>query len=215
MGSHAKRPYSTYKELFDRLVSTGISIVLFLDKRSDWTFPANVWVERVSLEDTWVGKNVLDNAMLPSCRDSCDTLEYMKIINSKSEWIYRASQKNPWKTDWFAWIDFGIFHVISQKETIEHISSLKPPTQPCLKTAGIWNKGSYDAFERVCWRFAGGFLMIHTSKAKEFHEQVCRKIQDIHPRFAWEVNLWYLLEKDGMDMGWYSSDHNDRIIPTM
>ncbi len=32
-------------------------------------------------------------------------------------------------------------------------------------------------------------------------------------RMAWEVNLWALLESEGVDMGWFVASHDDTIIP--
>jgi hypothetical protein len=208
-GENPKRSYVTYKDLFDRLVSTGIRIVLFLDKRSSWTFPTNVHVEHVLLEDTWVGQHIPNNVVLPAVTSPQDTLEYMKIQNTKPEWLARASNLNPWNTDWFAWIDFGLVHVFRHPETtlsrLHHVPRRH-------QTAGIWPKGTYDANDRVCWRFAGGFLMIHHSKAADFHRRVCDLLQRNLPRFAWEVNIWYKLEEEGWEFGWFAADHNDTIL---
>lgn len=32
------------------------------------------------------------------------------------------------------------------------------------------------------------------------------------PKFAWEVNLWALMETLGFDFGWYPCDHDDTIL---
>lgn len=210
----SKHPVEEYKAHFERLAATGVSIVLFLDRQVSWTFPENVHVLPVSLEETWVAQNVPECVELPSIRSASDTREYLMIQNSKTEFLWRASELNPWKTEWFAWIDFGICHVFREPErTLERIRSLVPPECPCIRTAGIW-EGSYpDFFNRVCWRYAGGFFLIHQSRIEKFHEAVQTSILRILPQFTWEVNVWADVELRGVELGWYRADHNDTIIP--
>jgi hypothetical protein len=210
----SKHPVEEYKAHFERLAATGISIVLFLDRQVSWTFPENVHVLPVSLEETWVAQNVPECVELPSIRSASDTREYLMIQNSKTEFVWRASELNPWKTEWFAWIDFGICHVFREPErTLERIRILVPPECPCIRTAGIW-EGSYpDFFNQVCWRYAGGFFLIHQSRIEKFHEAVQTSILRILPQFAWEVNVWADVERRGVELGWYRADHNDTIIP--
>lgn len=209
----AKRSVEEYKRYFEQLASTKIPIVLFLDANLKWTFSSNVRIIRIPKEDLWTYQHVPDNAQLPSQRDACDTLEYMRLMNSKSDLVYIASHINPFRTEWFAWIDFGIVHIFREPErTLQRISRLTPPSYPCMKTAGIWPYTPEDNFERISWRFAGGFFLIHKSLADKFHEGMCTLIKHKLPKFAWEVNLWAELEKTGFDFGWYASDHDDTII---
>jgi hypothetical protein len=213
-GSNPKRSYDEYKKRFDCLVALEIPIVLFLDKRSSWSFPPHVMVHKVSLSDTWVGKHIPDTSILPTERSHFDTCEYLKIQNTKTEWLYKASQENPFQTEWFIWVDFGIEHVMkTPKDTLLRLKNIQVPTTPCIRTAGIWPRTS-PSIGCVNWRFAGGFLMIHTSRVRELHERVCAKLLEIQPAITWEVNVWNLLENDGIDFGWFLSDHNDTIIPS-
>lgn len=214
-GDHPKRSYEAYKVYFDQLASTGVPIVVFLDRRLTWTFPANVLVCPASLEDTWVGQNVPDTCMIPPYRDAVDTLEYMKIISTKFEWVRRAVDLNPWKTSWFAWIDFGLAHVFRTPDaTLARLKALRPPLTRGLRTAGIWSHPTSDVWSRVCWRFAGGFFLGDAESLRRaeaaFHETIAAEL----PAFAWEVNLWALMESRGFDFGWYPCDHDDTILYT-
>lgn len=215
-GSNPKRSTEVYRELFLRLAETGIPIVLFLDANTGWTsFPPNVRVISAALGDTWVGHNVPADVQLPNVRSQTDTREYMMIQSAKSEFVVRATQVNPFHTEWFAWIDFGIGHVFRSPETtLEQLKTMTPPLTPCMRTAGIWRHTPESLFDAVCWRFAGGFLLVHASLAESFHEEVTKSIQRNLPRFAWEVNTWADVERNGMDLGWFVSDHNDTIIPS-
>lgn len=206
----SKHSILEYKFHFDRLVATGIPIVLFLDRRLTWSFPNHVVVIPTLLEETWVWKHVPESVELPPVRSSTDTREYMMIQNTKTEFVWKASQLNPWKTDWFAWIDFGIGHVFRNEETFERIRTLSPPSIPGIHTAGIWTQAPEDLFETVCWKYAGGFFLIHTSRIETFHTAVHASILRNLPKFAWEVNIW---ADTGLELGWYPSDHNDTIIP--
>jgi hypothetical protein len=215
-GDSPKHSYEVYLSQFLRLANTGVPIVLFLDKRTGWTtFPKNVTIVDAHLADTWVGQTVYTDVLLPVIRSIADTREYMMIQNSKTEFVFRASQINPWNTDWFAWIDFGIGHVFKDpKNTFERIRTLAPPEGPCIRAAGIWRHTPEEIFHGVCWRFAGGFFLIHGSLTANFHDAVKASILRNAPRFAWEVNIWADVERNGLDLGWFQSDHNDTIIPS-
>lgn len=213
-GSNPKRSPDVYRALFLHLAETGIPIVLFLDERTGWSsFPPNVHVIPASIGDTWAGRNIPTDVILPANRSPEDTREYMMIISAKSEFVARAAQVNPFHTDWFAWIDFGIGHVFRTPEaTLARLKAMTPPPTPCMRTAGIWRHIPESVFDAVCWRFAGGFFLIHASLTQAFHEEVTKSIQRNLPRLAWEVNIWAEVERNGMDLGWYPSDHNDTII---
>jgi hypothetical protein len=213
-GSNPKRSPDVYLDLFLRLADTGIPLVLFLDERTGWSsFPPNVHVIPASLSDTWAGRNVPTDAVLPELRSPEDTRDYMMIISAKSEFVARAAQINPFTTEWFAWIDFGIAHVVrSPDTTLARLKAMVPPPTPCMRTAGIWGHTPEQLGDAVCWRFAGGFFLLHTSLADKFHEEVIKSIQRSLPRIAWEVNVWADVERSGMDLGWYPSDHDDSIL---
>ena len=211
----AKHTPNAYLAHFMRLANTGIPIVLFLDRISQWkSFPKNVKIIDISLSETWVGENVPDDVVLPVCRSSTDTREYMMIMNAKTEFVLRASQVNPFHTEWFAWIDFGIGHVFRDPDvTFERIRTFVPPTTPRVLVAGIWNHIPDSLFDRVCWRYAGGFFLAHVEYISKFNECVQSSILRNLPRFAWEVNMWADVERNGLPIQWFECDHNDTIIP--
>lgn len=210
----AKHTIDAYRCYFEALASTNIPIVLFLDEQLDWTFTPNVYVISISKNDLWTFQNVPETCNLPHHRDTCDTLDYMKMMNAKSDLVFIAKHLNLFQTQWFAWIDFGIVHVFRDTEqTLRRITELTPPFVPCMKTAGIWQHIPENVFERICWRFAGGFFLIHESLVDKFHDAVRETIQKNLPNFAWEVNVWAELERTGFDLGWYPANHDDSIIP--
>ena len=214
-GDSSKHTYHAYIAQFLQLANTGAPIVLFLDTRTGWvSFPSNVHIIDATLADTWIGQNVPKRVELPAIRSTTDTRECMMIMNAKPEFVLKASQLNPYSTEWFAWIDFGIGHVFKTPETtFSRILTIVPPSFPCMRTAGIWRHIPESIFDAVCWRYAGGFFLIHASLATEFDTVTKASIQRNLPRFAWEVNIWADVERNGFDLGWFQSDHNDSIIP--
>lgn len=208
-----KRSVEDYKKEFDKLVQTGIKLVLFLDRDIHWVFPSNVHVYPTSLQETWMYSNIQEPVILPSPRGEHDTLEYLQIQNSKVEWLHKAALSNPWNTEWFAWIDFGITHVFQNPtETLERLRQLQPPETPSIRIAGIWrHRGSYEG--GVCWRFAGGFLIAHQKYITPFMECCQQIITRKRPYISWEVNVWAEMESAGIHLGWFPADHNDTIIP--
>lgn len=217
LGDNPKRSVDTYRAHFQLLASRGVPIVLFLDKTIAWEFPSNVKVYRVDgCNHTWIGHTVPDDAVLPSIRSPNDTLLYLKIQNSKLHRMLDAAHINPFQTEWFAWIDFGITHVFrTPSQTLDRLQAVQPPTTPCLRTAGIWTSERVaNIWDRICWRFAGGFLLAHQSKLPELCSTFENIVQRHLPRFTWEVNYWALMESEGVDFGWFAADHTDSIIPS-
>lgn len=210
-GDFMKRSRESYKQYFDTLAATGLPFVLFLDKRVDWTFPSNVFVYPISLEECWVSSNVPQDVILPELRLD-NTREYLMIQNSKPEFLWRAANLNVYNTEWFAWIDFGIVHVFKQpQQTLQRLCNLKPPTMPGVYTAGIWpHKNTPKG--GVCWRFAGGFQLIHRDFTPFFWNRCQQQIIATLPYLTWEVNNWAEIESS-FPLGWFPADHNDSIIP--
>jgi len=213
-GQNPKRPYETYKTYFDRMAETGLPFVLFLDKRLPWSFPANVIVVPVLLAETWVYQTVSYTAELPRTRNPTDTLEYMLIQTTKTEWLARASTFNPWNTTWFAWVDFGLVHVFKDPDaTLARMERLQPPARLGLRTTGIWHYRVADVWRAIVWRFAGGFLMGDGESLRTLDSRLRELVSRTPNRMTWEVNLWALLESEGLDMGWFVGSHDDTIIP--
>jgi hypothetical protein len=210
-----KRGYDEYKGWFDKLAATGLPFILFLDRQlSHWTFPETVRVYPVSIEDTWVYKYVSGDAILPYSSNPNDTFEYMRIQNTKLEWLVRAIEINPYQTNWFAWIDFGIVHVFSKpEETLQRLQSLTPPSTPGIRTAGIWSSKTRDVWNAICYRFAGGFILGDTESLYTLYGRFQDIVLRERPKFAWEINIWALLESEGTEFGWFAANHNDSIIP--
>ena len=94
----------------------------FLDPTSGLDNVLKMFNPVANLEDTKTYKIITEySPSLPAIRtEGHDTINFLILMNAKSEFVYNASLINPFNTEHFAWIDFNIFHVINN---IEHATS--------------------------------------------------------------------------------------------
>jgi hypothetical protein len=212
----ALRSFETYMNHFKKLAETGISIHLFLNKKCTWYTCeyANVHVEYIELEDL---RSYVTDACLPSIRTvEKDTVHYLILQNAKPDFVYRAIQKNIFKTSHYYWIDFGIFHVIRDvpKAQAYLAETAKKECRKGLVIPGCPAMHA-DYFARICWRFCGGVFAGDAESLVTFYETVFCEYADIVKErgLTWEVNLWAYLESQGkICPEWIQADHNDSIL---
>ena len=116
----------------------------------------------------------------------------MFIQNSKPEWVFKASELNPFNTDYFVWVDFGLSHVIKNKDNFNILKTLKLSHDICL--SAITDTIHPFLLDRICWRFAGGVFYVSKNGSKQFYETCKVVIERVIPRITWEVNVWALIE---------------------
>lgn len=208
------RPVDTYFSLFDELASTGVQIVLFLDaqfkdrgieicgKFSNVTIP-----EYVTLDMSFLPTNVI----IPPIRNPTkDTAEYMCITLEKLHVLMKASAYTT--RPFLAWIDFGIFHVLKNKDycaiALREIERANYQTET-IYSPGCWEPGDYDVWNSICWRFCGGLLLGHRDLFKPAYDEQTHLVMSNLPRLTWEVNYWALMNHR---FHWYSANHDDTIV---
>jgi hypothetical protein len=132
----------------------------------------------------------------------------MMIWLNKVDWVKRAIEIDPYKTEQFVWIDFGLHHVY-----------------PKVRIAGIWNinyninradlRWESKIFDKPQWFLAGGVFGGSKDKLLVFAELVEQESQQMiaHGRISWEVNVWYLICLDHPDLfSIYQCNHNLTIL---
>ena len=199
-------PYWTW---FDRLAETGVPILLFLDTRC--TLPreyANVRVIPTELEHAWDCASVIP----PQHRtESKDTPEFLSLMALKLRYLTDARRYT--NASHLAWIDFRVFHVIRDvpavqaklRSLVDHAS-----TSSKILAPGCWSPcPPMNLFERICWRFCGGFLLGPRDAFPVAYERQQALIQAGLPRVTWEVNYWAMMD-DVFE--WYPADHNDSLL---
>ena len=210
---------------FREIARTGIKICLYVSLEFINIVPkeyANVSI--IEAPTSFVASETVE---LPQQRNiQKDTVKYMQVINSKTDFMSDAIRLNTWSSTHFAWIDFNISHVFSNKEqTLRFLRELDMYKLPdkCMLVPGCWNK--YDNInighvtECINWRFCGGFFIGDKDSIIEFDRLYKQKFPEFiqtHNKLVWEVNFWAWLEVNSdWNPEWYAADHNDRIITNM
>ena len=207
------RDPTEYLHYFERLASTGIDLLLFLDEslRSEGesiltTYPNVRIPEYVTLPA------ISTDTVLPIHRTvEKDTAEYLTVQCLKLEWMSRALAYTT--RPYLAWVDFRIFHVFKTPEQsskrlrdIEHA----PPSTSRILAPGCWSASTYNIWDSIVWRFCGGFLLGPRERFREACERQTQLIADGYPRLTWEVNYWTRMEDI---FEWYRGNHDDTILP--
>ena len=220
---HAKHTLNEYWRHFETLAASGLPIVLCLDPSlrvagEDWCrrFPNVRVLAYRELADTAIYRAISGQPVqLPSHRGERDSLEYMMIGNSKLEWLQRAARLNPFATTHFAWIDFGVAHILSRPEAT--LAALKNfvPRYPLI-APGCYRRDPYSdeqLWSQICWHYCGGLLVCDGAIAEYLNDEFLHCVSVEHPRFSWEVNFWTLLElKYGVQFSWYQAEFDDTLL---
>lgn len=225
---------------FQKLAETGIQISLFcspdcknhVDQMLQKFHNIRV-LQYMNLYDTWTANTLKEVETeigepigLPDSRNvEKDSREYILLMNSKTEFLKMAVEKNVWNSSHFAWIDFNIFHIFQGESQTNYVSTfLKNLSKRRLATRfltlpGCWGKQNvYEPYlvNDVCWRFCGGFFIGSAGRMLEFHDYYIKYFADFlreKRKLVWEVNMWAYYElKYDMSVIWYPGDHNKTIL---
>jgi hypothetical protein len=148
---------------------------------------------------------------LPNGRNHIkDTAFYLSLQLSKLKFCALAAQAS----DFVAWVDFGLFHVIKDteagQENLRSIADRLPRSERTrLLSPTSWAPGTYEVWHVPCWRHLGGVLMGPGAAFVRAYDMQLRLIVAGLPILTWEVNYWAMMddEFDG-----YPADHDDTIL---
>jgi len=224
---------------FEKLCQTGISIAVFCSRDVESVFreeilekyPNVLLFESLDLSETQAYQTLMTveqehEIELPGIRRlEKDTREYMLLMNSKTEFLQRVIQKNPFGSTHFAWIDFSIFYIFKGREVVcqKMLSDMSKRTlmPRFLTMAGCWDWGRQHMsivwiVNEIMWRFCGGFFLGSADLMLEFHNKNVEYFKIFlqrHKRLVWEVNLWADLElTEEMSFNVFPADHNERML---
>jgi len=162
--------------------------------------------------------NKLDKFDVTTDNPTKDTLEYMFVQCNKTEWMRDAIIKNPFNSDQFIWIDFGIYHIINNDdEFYKCLNNLNTKSYENIRIAkGYFDLSDTNIFKNIIWFFLGGIFGGNKDTLLQFADIMKHKCIDImenNQTIFWEVNIWYLIYKEFPDLflGYYA-DHNLSIL---
>lgn len=160
----------------------------------------------------------------PRMRDaSKDTCEYMALMHCKIEFMNHAISLNPWNTDTFAWIDFSIGYIFTDKNgslnQLIEMSNSKFDGRYQMAIPGCWGVILDDnaVLENIHWRFCGGFFIGKIEAIQMFYyfyKVYFPIFMNKYNRALWEVNFWAWLElvSQWKPYWYYCKTHNDSML---
>jgi len=140
---------------------------------------------------------------LPSVINSTkDTKQYMVVINNKTNWVKLAIEMNPFQTDQFVWVDFGMAHLFhnNSEKYKKAFEKIPQRTYNKVRIASIWDPTKTvrkNIFHQPLWYFAGGVFGGDRKSLLSFHAVFVQTIRAhlAQGRLTWEVNFWYQVYK--------------------
>ena len=211
---------------FRRLAETGIPLAVFCsavykaDIEEICREHTNATIQRVlELEELSAYTECTKyKEALPSVRTAAkDAFAFLTLINAKTDFVEEVA-----KTTYHpqvAWIDFNVWHVVRDAEaTGKRLRELAATRLPHagVYVPGCWAEAAAVPWDRVCWRFCGGFFVGHKDAVLAFaalHRERLPFILQDRGGLAWEVNVWAELEqKHGWRPLWYKADHDDSLF---
>jgi hypothetical protein len=212
------------------LVSIGIPLYIFVssenaDEIAFLQGANNIHIEIIDKSELWIFRKLLEKPhSLPEYRNlEKDTADHLAISHSKVELVARVIEHNPWKTGHFAYVDFNITYLFSDKpKTYEYIRLLakrnfseKMLTFPgCSTPVSIDNVGGLA--DTINWRFCGGFFAGDVESLRKWwgeYQGNFVEYLDLYQKLTWDVNFWAWIETvKRCPQRWYSANHNDSIV---
>jgi hypothetical protein len=175
---------------------------------------SNVQVEYTELYEFEAYTDIegMDLKLPPDRNHVKDTRNFLVLMNTKLECLHRAMEMT--NTSHYAWIDFGIKHVLTGNSFTQLIKLSNATFPMILAMPGCWQKGSVF-FDKIHWRFCGGFFLGDKASLESFYQAGKANwisIVTAH-NLTWEVNYWAFLEQmNCIQPVWYPGDHNDSIL---
>lgn len=206
------------------LLKRGLHLIIFVDEfyysvLDTMEKSATITIVKLSIDQLAIYNMIMGNKSLlslPVTRSTeKDTHEYMALMNTKVEFLYRAQYLTDSK--YLGWIDAGVSKMLSDKEN----SFVRLETAKITNIDNVLIPGCYiryinfdDLCKSVWWVFIGTFLICNKSFISTFYNRSLQSLcKFIANRFIpWEVNVWIdILYQHPDTFEWYYSGHVDEL----
>lgn len=216
------------------LASTQINLCVFISPEYEslagtLSFFSNIKIMRwISLKNTHIFEKYgsLEGLKLPAIHNpEKDTFEYIFACHAKHEFLEETIRENPFRTAYFAWVDFNIVSLFKNKrESLKYLEWLSrvPFSRQMLLFPGCWEKSQPDKIDELAnivhWRFCGGFLLGDEYSILDFigvYREAMEAFIEKYKTLTWDFNLWAWAETvycDKWNVTWYRGDHSDNIF---
>ena len=134
-----------------------------------------------------------------------DTIEYMFVQCNKTEWLRKAIELNPYNSDQFVWLDFGIYYIINNEDFFsKYIHSMSEKIYSNVRIASSGYDGYYlnmyrnydNIYKSINWFYMGTVFGGNKDKLILFANLMKNKCIDIMKNkktICWEVNIWFII----------------------
>lgn len=223
------RSYNTYIDYGNKLLSLECPVVIFIEqamfdlhyKDESHLYPNCRFVIFERYENyLYKHLQLVTKYEVTTNNPSKDTIGYMFVQCHKTEWLRKAIELNPFHTENFTWIDFGIYHMIKNDEILkESVGILATKLYPSVRIASCVDPRepcNVDIYHQVVWFFAGSIVGGNSETLLKFADimkEFCINIIKEKNHIMWEVNIWYLIYKEYPEIfDFYPCDHNASIL---
>lgn len=240
---HSHHFMSDYIHSGQLLIDIPIKKVIYIDSRFISLFNSNkdTILIPITLNDFALYKEYYarcgtdgDVDVLTPNKDK-DTAIYHLLQLSKTAFVERAIKLNPFASEIFAWIDFGIRKIFKTDELMTVVlTSLKDNIINVPKDAVLmpscWPLDSQDhsEFDRILWYMCGGFFIGYKDQLLKFaNAVVCESMNiiEIEHKLTFEVNVWFRIWRNmrfsnnqnhsytqGLYISCYKADHDSSLF---
>lgn len=211
-----------YLYLFYDMGISGIPMILFTDPSMVYKFkifPPCVKVIGVPLTMFELYRiGMAYEGELPRQRtEAKDTKQYMSLMNTKAEFMLRASEIC--EDDTLVWVDFGILKASKNPSAfLDRLRQIQQTSVDRVHIPGCWPYGARFTVEVVLWRFCGNMFVCPKKHVQTFYNHCKHVLTDFCTqspyKLTWEVNIWYVIEFSAPDniIEWYQADHDDSVV---
>jgi hypothetical protein len=215
-----------------KLIDIGLPIVIFVTSDTKHVFaeknPKHVHI--VILPDTFFQTSfmysIAERRKLPKRRlEPKDTFDYMCYQHSKVEFMFQATAKNFFHTEFFAWCDYDMMKNFNVSKTLKHIYTnglvvQQDDIKQQIYFPGCWDfkllSIQADICDQICWRFCGGFFLGTLESIVHLHTMYLAHFDtflETYQTMIWDVNFWAYLEQE---KGWnpivYKANHDPSLV---
>ena len=170
--SNNHRGLDTYLELGTKLLVQPIPTVCFIEKDIYYNyfhdkahhFPQTIFRLFENTDNyIYTRKGEMSSFNPITDNPGKDTKEYMSIQCHKTEWVRMAIELDPFHTEQFIWVDFGIFHIINDENKfgLSLQEMVRKPYQG-VRIANCWDlsreSDESTLLQKIQWYFAGGIF---------------------------------------------------------
>lgn len=196
-----------------------VPIFVWTDREWSLTDSRIVWLHFPLLSFQSFSRIQTSNPTLPDIRNPTkDTLEYIALMNTKVEMIWRCVPYSSETIQNYVWIDAGITKIF--KEPLDNNQSILKLLQynvefQRIQIPGCWGRRDSVSLDIIHWRFCGGFFILPRALVSTFQTLSETSLSEfcLKGKIAWEVNVWAHIELEHPELfEWYAADHNNSIL---